>query len=169
MFRGLDSVNKAREVIQYKRSVYITHIRTHASCTDIGIVAHNTRTSSYTTITSNVKRHTHHPFPCMFKPVVHKLTPWSTFLLYEFTSPHLIEKFPAFYGNQRFIMFIKSCYLSSFRARRIHSTPSHYFPITLSSHLLLRTFQTFLFLQVSLAKSICRLCSYACYIPRPSY
>lgn len=28
MLRGLDSVNKAREVIQYKRSVYITHVRT---------------------------------------------------------------------------------------------------------------------------------------------
>jgi len=35
--------------------------------------------------------------------LTHSLTPWSRVLLEKLTGPQLVKKFPAFYGNRRFI------------------------------------------------------------------
>jgi hypothetical protein len=41
------------------------------------------------------------------------LTPWSRVLLEKLTGSQLVKKFPAFYGNQRFITaFTSTCHLS---------------------------------------------------------
>jgi len=41
------------------------------------------------------------------------LTPWSTILLDKLTSSQLVQKFPAFYGNRRFITeFTSAVHLS---------------------------------------------------------
>ena len=72
--------------------------------------------------------------------LIYSLTPWSRVLLEKLTVPQLVKKFPAFYGNQRFITaFTNVRHLSLFLTSSIQSTPSHPTSwrsiLTLSSHL----------------------------------
>ena len=54
------------------------------------------------------------------------LTPWSRVLLEKLTGSQLVQKFPAFYGTQRFIIaFTSACHLSLSWARWIQSMPPH--------------------------------------------
>jgi len=49
---------------------------------------------------------------------VNKMTPWSRVFLEKLTDCHIVKKFPAFYGSQRFITaFTRPCYLYLFCAR----------------------------------------------------
>jgi hypothetical protein len=50
----------------------------------------------------------------------YKLTPWSTVIPEKPTDPHLVKKFPAFYGIRRFITaFTRARHLSIYWARSI--------------------------------------------------
>jgi len=62
------------------------------------------------------------------------LTPCSRVLLENLTGSQLVKKFPAFYGNRRFITaFTSARHLSLSRARLIQSmTPSHFLKIHLN-------------------------------------
>ena len=54
------------------------------------------------------------------------LTAWSRVLLEKLTGPHLVKKFPAFYGTRRFVTaFTTARHLSVSRASWIHSIPLH--------------------------------------------
>jgi hypothetical protein len=73
-------------------------------------------------------------------PGLSGLTPWSRVLTEELTGPHLVKKFPASYGNRRFITaFTRASHLSLSWAISIQSTltPSRfskiYFNIILQS------------------------------------
>jgi hypothetical protein len=71
---------------------------------------------------------------------VYLLTPWSSALIEQLNGSHLVKKFPAFYGNRRFITaFTSARHLSLFWARSIQSTPPHptdrKYILILSSHL----------------------------------
>jgi hypothetical protein len=52
--------------------------------------------------------------PCIkWAFVIYRLTPWSRILLQKLIVPHLVKKFPAFYGTQRFItVFTTACHLA---------------------------------------------------------
>jgi len=68
------------------------------------------------------------------------LTPWNRVLLENLNSSQLVKKFPAFYGNRRFITAFRSaCLLSLYWASSIQSVPSHPTSwrsmLVLSSHL----------------------------------
>jgi hypothetical protein len=55
---------------------------------------------------------------------ISNLTPWSKAHLEKPTAPHLVKKFPAFYGNRRFITaFTTTRHLSICCARSVQSTP----------------------------------------------
>ena len=54
------------------------------------------------------------------------LTSWSRVLLEKLTGSQLVKKFPAFYGNRRFITaFTRACHLSLSWARSIQSMSPH--------------------------------------------
>ena len=70
------------------------------------------------------------------------LTPWSRVLPEKLKRPNLLNKFPAFYGTQRFITVLtRARHLSLSRARLIQSMPTPPHPtsrrsiLILSSHL----------------------------------
>jgi hypothetical protein len=57
---------------------------------------------------------------------VWELTPWSRVLLEKLTGRQLVKKFPAFYGNRRFITALtRACHLSLSWAISIQSMPPH--------------------------------------------
>ena len=71
---------------------------------------------------------------------VYLLTPRSTALFEMLACSHLVNKFPLFYGTQKFItVFTSARHLSLSWARSIQSTPSHptswKYILVLSSHL----------------------------------
>jgi hypothetical protein len=50
---------------------------------------------------------------CVVKVLTYLLASWSTVLLEKLTGFQLVKKFPAFYGNRKFITaFTSSCHLS---------------------------------------------------------
>jgi hypothetical protein len=66
------------------------------------------------------------------------LTSWRRVLLEKLTVTHLVKKYPAFYGTQKFItVFTRARHWLQSWARCIQSTPSH--PISLRSILILST------------------------------
>jgi len=83
----------------------------------------------------------HHPSAthvAIFRVVrtTYVLTPWNRVLLEKLTGSQIVKKFPAFYGNQRFITAVTSArHLSLTWASSIQSIPptSHFLKIHLNS------------------------------------
>ena len=61
----------------------------------------------------------------IYRAVIYILNPWNR-VLEKLTSSHLVKKFPAFYGTQRFITaFTRAHHLHLSWARSIQSMPPH--------------------------------------------
>ena len=102
-----------------------------------------------------------------------RLTPWSRILLEKLTGFQLVNKFPTFYGTQRFITALTSVrHLSLSWSRSIHFTPpSHFWRyILFYTPIYGWVFQVVSFPQVptSNPESISPL-PHTCYMPQQSH
>ena len=83
--------------------------------------------------------HTTTPHLHTCKHTLHS-TPCRRILIDQLTVLWLVNKFPAFYGNQRFItIFTKACHLSLSQSRQTQSVPCH--PISSRNYLILHSHQ----------------------------